>query len=370
MMGNSGFYVGVAVAKIILLILNTLGNILVIQAILRFRRLRTASNYLVANLALCDLLSPLLNIPVDISVELAENSWHYGSAVCRLIWPLATLLTISSALTLVAISIDRSRALKHPFVTKLSSRQSLAVIFLIHCFSLVVVIPYSMASVVIDGKCDEDWSKSYFNPKQYTLVVFHVQYLLPLVILAFVYGKAARYLRRCTLSLVKLEGTSENQAFRNSRPTSSTLRRHRFHGKKSPSRSQTLKIRREQNARVVKMFAVVVAVFAIFTLPNNVRWLLTDFGNYSHYKHKHIISFICVMCTYANCLANPIIYGTLSKDYKNHFLHILTFGRCGRTHYNVNQRASRLHSTIRTAKRTLADCRSEMNAPENARTMV
>lgn len=369
MLETNGLFIGATVTKVILLILNTFGNLLVIQAIARSHRLRTASNYLVANLAVCDLLSPLLNIPVDISVEIAQKSWHYGPVVCRLIWPLGTLLTTSSALTLVAISIDRSRALRHPFVTKLTTRQSLCIIFFIHIFSLVVVVPYSMASVIIDGQCSEDWSKSHFTPEQYTLIVFHVQYLIPLVILAFVYGEAACYLRRCTRSLVQFEGDHDNGQSEKS-DAATSLRRHRFHGKKSPQRSKSLKVRREQNTRVVKMFGVVVAIFAVFTLPNNVWWLLKDFGNFSDYKHHEIISFLCIMFTYTNCLANPIIYGTLSRDYKSHFLRFLTLGRYGKNGSDFTQRTSRLQDTIRMAKRSLREFGSESTGKKNVRTMV
>lgn len=353
---NNGLFIAATVTKIILLILNTLGNLLVIQAIARSHRLRTASNYLVANLALCDLLSPLLNIPVDISVDIAGDTWLYGTTVCKLVWPSATLFTISSALTLVTISIDRSRALRHPFVTKLTTRQSLALIFLTHAFSFIVIVPYAMASVVRDGKCREDWSSSHFQPRQYTLIVFHVQYLVPLIILAFVYSKAAHYLYRCTKNLVLLELDGRSRHSENS-TVAHFLRRHRrFRGiKKTAQRSRGLKIRGEQNARVVKMFAIVVAVFAIFTLPNNVRWLLTDFGNYSEYEHRKIISFLCVTCTYANCLANPIIYGTLSRDYKSHFMRILTVRRNEEKHDLVHQRPRGRPTTPRKCKRSLND---------------
>ena len=358
---TSGLFIGMAVANIIMLILNMIGNFLVIQAIAKTHRLRTASNFLVANLALCDLLSPLLNIPVDISVELSSRAWHYGPVLCRVIWPVATMMTTSSALTLVAISIDRSRALRHPFVTKMTTCQSIAIILTIHVVSLLVILPYSMASVVIDGQCDEDWSASIFTSRQYTLIIFHVQYLIPLIILAFVYCRAAHYLRRCTLSLVKLEECSDSTTEQSE--TKSTRRR-RSQAKNSPSRTRSLNIRREQNTHVMKMFAVVVTVFAFFTLPNNVRWLVDDFGNHSQYPHKDLISFLCAMCTYFNCFANPIIYGTFSKDYKASFYRVLTFGRYGNTINGSPSRVrgSRLASSFRTQnRRSSKNFRQDMN---------
>ena len=368
---SGGLFVGMTCVNVILLILNTIGNFLVIQAIVKTHRLRTASNFLVANLALCDLLSPLLNIPVDISVEFSSRAWPYGAAMCRVIWPLATMMTTSSALTLVAISIDRSRALRHPFVTKLTTCQSIGIVLLVHTISLLTVLPYSAASVVMDGKCGEDWSASIFTSRQYTLIIFHVQYLIPLIVLGSVYGRAARYLRRCTLSLVKLQ---ENEYASVERQEPRSARRRRSHPVKSPHRQRSLSIRREQNTRVMKMFAVVVTVFAFLTLPNNVRWLVDDFRGHSHYPHKDLVSFLCTLCTYLNCFANPIIYGTFSKDYKVSFLRVLTFGRYGGSFHGSapsHARLSRIPSSVRThAKRSFNHFRADANGNDVVGTMV
>ena len=361
-------FVGMTCANVILLILNTVGNVLVIQAIVKTQRLRNASNFLVANLALCDLLSPLLNIPFDISVGLS-HAWPYGPVVCRIIWPVATMMTTSSALTLVAISIDRSRALRHPFVIKLTICQSMGIVVLIHSISLLVILPYSVASVVIDGQCVEDWSGSIFTSRQYTLVIFHVQYLIPFIVLAFVYSRAARHLRRSTLSLIKLEECTDSSVERSERKT---LQRRRSHAK-SPTRQRSLTIRRKQNTRVMKMFAVVVTVFALLMLPNNVRWLVDVFGSDTQYPHKDLISFLCAMCTYLNCFANPIIYGTFSKDYKVSFLRVLSFGRYGNSfHVASHAKLSGIPSGVRSRakQRSLYNFRGDGNGEDVVGTMV
>ena len=363
----SGPFLGMAIANVILLVLNTMGNFLVIQAIAKTHRLRTASNFLVANLALCDLLSPLLNIPVDISVELSSHAWNFGPVLCRIIWPIATMMTTSSALTLVAISIDRSRALRHPFARKLTTCQAIEIILLIHTISLLVIIPYSIASALIDGECDEDWSASIFTSRQYTLIMFHIQYLIPLIILAYVYGRAACHLRRSTLSLVKLEECSDSTAEQTELKFS---QRRRSQAPNSPSRVRSLTIRREQNAHVMKMFAVVVAVFAFFTLPNNVRWLVDDFRNHAQYPHKDIVAFICAMCTYCNCFANPIIYGTFSKDFKASFFRVLTFGRYGNRCKAPSSNAVFSKQLSTNAKRSLKNLRNDVQGQKAVGTTV
>ena len=123
----------------------------------------------------------------------------------------------------------------------------------------------------------------------------------------------------------------------------------------------------------MKMFAVVVAIFAFLTLPNNVRWLVDDFGNYNEYESKELVSFLCTMCTYFNCVANPIIYGTFSKDYKGSFLYVLSFGRY-RNKYNLSasHAVSRHPSTIRSHpnRRSSNQFRNDVTGKERLGTMV
>ena len=311
----------------------------------------------------------VVKYPVDISVQLSSHAWHYGSAVCRIIWPLATMMTISSALTLVAISIDRSRALRHPFVTKLTTCQSVGIVLLVHTISLLAVLPFSAASVVTEGECKEDWSKSIFTARQYTLIIFHIQYLIPLIILGSVYGRAARYLRRCTLSLVKLQ---ENEYTSVEQQEPRSMQRRRSHPVKSPRKQRSLSLRREQNTRVMKMFAVVVTVFAFLTLPNNVLWFVRDFGH--RYPHEELVSFLCTFCTYLNCFANPIIYGTFFFFFKVSFLRVLTFGRYGDSFHASapsQARLSRLPSSFRThAKRSFNQFPADANGNDVVGTMV
>ena len=92
---------------VLILVLSTVGNSAVIVVICRSKRRRSvAGNLLILNLALCDLLTPLLSIPFDLALEENSYKWLYGEAMCTLLAPAATLtsLRLHSSLTDSAIS--------------------------------------------------------------------------------------------------------------------------------------------------------------------------------------------------------------------------------------------------------------------------
>jgi len=91
-----------------LIILATIfGNALVIAAVVLERTLRNfAANYLIASLAVADLLVALLVMPLAAVYEVSER-WLLGPVVCDMWTSFDILCCTSSIFHLVAISVDR-----------------------------------------------------------------------------------------------------------------------------------------------------------------------------------------------------------------------------------------------------------------------
>ena len=68
------------------------------------------------------------------------------------------------------------------------------------------------------------------------------------------------------------------------------------------------------------MLVVIAAVYALFTLPYHVVWLLGVFGYPNSVAKK-----LCVLLVIATSAAHPIIYGTLNQEFGRGFK---TFFRC------------------------------------------
>ena len=68
------------------------------------------------------------------------------------------------------------------------------------------------------------------------------------------------------------------------------------------------------------MLFVIAAVYALFTLPYHVTWLLSVFGYPNSVAKK-----LCVLLVIATSAAHPIIYGTLNQEFARGFK---AFFRC------------------------------------------
>jgi len=299
---------------------STFGNSMVAWIITR--KMRTSSNYLILNLAICDLVTPVISIVFDFILEENNYVWFYGGAMCKLLWPAQTYFTCASSLTLAAISLDRYRLIMHPFKTRLSMKQIYVLILFVHLFSMVCVSPYVYVLGLKNGSCEENWPAFTYR-QGYTLFLFLAQYALPLLFMAVVYGLAVRALCNTSAKMRKNSINPNKQQRKLSNDSEKTPRR-----KISKTNSIMRRISRisvqidiwsTPNAKATKMFIVVVVVFAIFMFPNQVVWLWADFGGGINSPNFTNISIVCWLFTYTNCVVNPVIFGVFSKDFRKGF---------------------------------------------------
>lgn len=334
---------------------STFGNMMVAHIISTTRKMRTPSNFLILNLAVCDLVTPLISIVFDFVLEENNYIWFYGRVMCKLLWPAQTYFTCSSSLTLAAISLDRYRLIMHPFKTRLSMKQICILICLVHVFSLVAVSPYVYVLSLRNGSCDENWPEFSYR-QAYTLFLFLVQYGLPLCFMVVMYGLAVRALyassakmrdNSITSNMSQLVRRESEVSQKNPRKVSTTNSIMR----KLSTISARIDIWSTPNAKAMQMFIVVVVVFAIFMFPNQVVWVWADFGGGINSPNFTNISIVCWLFTYTNCVVNPIIFGVFSKDFRKGFKRIFEclIHCCADRSPGVNGEEERLQSNTRTA---------------------
>lgn len=149
------------------------GNITVLASIIRFRKLHTCMNILIANLAIGDLLvgfptSPLYAL-IYIHTDIGRSKW-----LC-LVKTTSVIASFScTLLTLAAISVERYVALFHPlhynfWLTKKRVKLAIAAIW---CY----VIPVSVAPLFGINTWNQFHSCEYFDllPKALTITAFVV----------------------------------------------------------------------------------------------------------------------------------------------------------------------------------------------------
>ena len=358
-----GFRVTKILFYFLILSASTFGNTMVARIITTTRKMRTASNYLILNLAICDLITPVISIVFDFIVEENNYVWLYGRVMCKLLWPAQTYFTCASSLTLAVISLDRYRLIMHPFKTRLSMKQISFLILFVHVFSMVAVSPYVYALGIKDGSCEEDWPEFEYR-QAYTLFLFLVQYGLPLIFMAYVYGLAVCALcntsaRMRVNSINSNTPSVQSQGSKDSgkKPQRKVSRRQSVVKKINNARAK-IDIWNTPNAKAMQMFIVIVVVFAIFMFPNQVVWLWADFGGGLNNPDFANISIVCWLFTYTNSVVNPIVFSIFSKDFKKGFKkNFKSMISCFKTPSEVNGvngEVKRLESCNKTASECLS----------------
>lgn len=252
------------------------------------RHPRKTSSYFIINLAITDLATGVLSIPLDI-VERLSGSWPFFPFMCHMVYPFQTVLMAVSVITLLCMSFERHRAVVTPFKCKPTGGFLVRVIIALWVISVLLVIPYTLVLKIKDEDCVEDWpSQDYV--KIYTTSVFIALYLLPLTLITICYTRTCLFMCK------------EDNRWR------SMIRYYDLSARRVNQLSAT---RHKSNVKIIKVFAAAVMAFALCELPTHVIWLWHDFGSGSQWEHLSNVLPFCHMLTYLNSAIDPFIFGSL-----------------------------------------------------------
>ncbi|XP_061840446.1 urotensin-2 receptor [Nerophis lumbriciformis] len=258
---------------------------------------RTGSVYVyVANLALADLLY-LSTIPFVVCTYFAHD-WLFGEAGCRVLLSLDLLTMHASVFILVAMSLERYRAVARPFGARNSTprRRKLAAAA-IWATAFALTLPMMVMIRLREGKpspagvvkrmCFPTWTLEAF--KAYVTALFLTSVLIPGLVIGGLYAGLAR---RYWAAQARLAGSAGS------------------------ARRRGLKQR-----VVVMIFSIVVAYWACF-LPF-WAWQLAQLFSAESLKalssstHNYVNFFVTCL-TYGNSCVNPFLYTLLTRNYKDY----------------------------------------------------
>lgn len=252
------------------------GNLLVCLVVCRQQKLRTSTNFYIMNLAIADLAVTILCIPFDVALQENSYIWPFGRFLCHVIYPIMTMCTFASVGTLTAIAYNRYTAISRPMRVQTGRTRAKIIIGIIWVTSLIFVLPYITVLTKKNSRCEETWSKLY--SRTYTIFIFVLQYLIPLSIITLAYIKIALQLRRNRKHLTAAHRVQDRDV-----------------------------------AKVVRMMAIVVLIFAVCMLPNHILWLLSDFTN--DFPGRKVLVW-GEMLIYANSCTNPIVYSICIEEFR------------------------------------------------------
>ena len=260
--------------------------------------MQTLTNYIIANIAVSDILITVLAVPRQITeILLGPRRWLIdgllGSALCKSISFFQDISTAVSILSLVVIAIDRYRAIVFPLRTKRIKPAKLCKIIIpliwITSMGLHVVYFYIFQIAIIDAKtyCKISWAPKFDDRQSqetYYLIVLVSLIVIPTFVITTLYSAIILNLKR-----------------------SKSVRR------KGPSSCLTLR-----RLRDVRIIIAILITFLVCIIPINVFALMLYFV-WAHGKVPcglENVAFVVNFALYSNASANPIIYFILNDKYR------------------------------------------------------
>ena len=184
----------------VIILATIIGNVFVIAAIVLERNLRNVANYLVASLAVADLMVAALVMPLAAVNEVSAR-WFLGSEACDAFVLFDVICCTASILHLVAISLDRLWAVSRvDYIHNRSARRILTMIGASWSVSALISVPPLFGprdpkqDPELTGICliSQDWGYTVFS----TIGAFYLPLLAMFVIYARIYRTAQLRIRK------------------------------------------------------------------------------------------------------------------------------------------------------------------------------
>ncbi|XP_065574139.1 RYamide receptor-like isoform X2 [Artemia franciscana] len=212
--------------------------------------------------------------------EECNNNMHTPSIFFQVV------SVVVSAYTMVVISGDRYFAIVYPLRPRMTRRQAKVVMLICWNFALLIALPIALFSQTVQPTeyhetnnlplCLDIWSNQS-HKYYYNLALFGAQYVLPLVIILFSYGRIGFELW----------------------------------GKRVPGEANLNRDRRiaASKRKMIKMMITVVVVFALCWLPLNGFLLMYDlWPSIDSWTGISYAYFICHWTAMSHSSYNPFIY--------------------------------------------------------------
>lgn len=164
------------------------------------RRMRTATNFFLTNLAVADLGVGLFCVYQNLSLYILEEEWAFGDALCKMYHFIHALSYTASVLIMVAVAVERYIAIVYPIKAKGFLRMRNLKYSMIGIWLMSVLIclprlwmfglmelPFTNESGKQESICVLQWS--FYDKKYYHTFVFIVLFVIPVCVMVFVYVK-------------------------------------------------------------------------------------------------------------------------------------------------------------------------------------
>ena len=284
----------------VMMLLSLLGNAAVIAIVVKNRHMRTTTNYLIANMALSDLLLSTFAVPREIvEIFIGSRRWLIdglaGAVLCKAVYFFQDISTAVSIQSIVAITLDRYNGVVSPFRRPIITPKRRK--FVIALIWLISVALHGIYFYTVRRKQVKGVSFCFFdNPRAVKInfvMISVVLIAIPLIIIIVLYSLMFRALKRQT-------------PFWNG--CSSSL----------------MKRRQNENSKIMWKILAIIVLFVICILPIDIIGFLFFFAWYKVIPcGLDHLSFAAKFIFYSNASLNPYIYFLLNERYRQGLRNIL-----------------------------------------------
>uniref|UniRef100_A0A8B9HVV1 Opioid receptor delta 1 n=1 Tax=Astyanax mexicanus TaxID=7994 RepID=A0A8B9HVV1_ASTMX len=287
----AGIIIAISITALysVICVVGLLGNILVMYGVVRYTKMKTATNIYIFNLALADALATS-TLPFQ-SAKYLMNTWPFGEPLCKLVIAIDYYNMFTSIFTLTMMSVDRYIAVCHPvraleFRTPAKAKIINVCIWILSSAIGVPIMIMAVTRVTEQGKTvctlkfpDPDW---YWDTVT-KICVFIFAFVVPVLVITICYGLMILRLRSVRL----LSGSKEKD--RNMR-------------------------------RITRMVLVVVAAFIVCWTPIHIFIIIKTLVEVDQRNPFVIASWhLCIALGYTNSSLNPVLYAFLDENFKRCF---------------------------------------------------
>ena len=283
----------------VIMLISLFGNAAVIAIVAKNKNMWTTTNYLIANMAVSDLLLSAFAVPRELTeIFIGHQGWLIhgpaGAALCKIVYFFQDISTAVSIQSTVAITLDRYTGVVSPFRPPIITPKRLK--FVIGLIWLISMGLHGIYFYIARHRRVNEISICFFSfePAFDTIHGLRINF----IILSFVLIAIPLTLIIILYSLILRDLKGKKNIWQK---TSSSL----------------LKNRQKENIKIVKTVLAIVLLFVISVLPVDIVGFLFFFVWYKKIPcGMDHLSFAAKFIFYSNASLNPYVYFLLNDRYR------------------------------------------------------
>lgn len=323
-----------ATMMVSIIVVSILGNLLIIVAVMRHRKLRVITNYYVISLAFADMLIAVFVMTFNFSVQYFDR-WIFGYFMCDFWNSIDVYLSTVSILHLCCISVDRYYAIVKPLKYNIHMTKKVVAMMITAtwtCPSLLMVPIYQGWYTTeynqIFREKNPDTCEFVVN-KPYSVISSSISFWIPCATMICMYSAIFKEANRQEKEMYNRHGTALLLHQNNSNGdmlsnSSKTLTLHEMN-QETPTKDRNIsKMKREHKA--ARTLGIIMGTFIICWLPFFVWYVSVSLCTTC--KCPHFVVTLVFWFGYFNSTLNPLIYAYFNRDFREAFKNTLQCAFC------------------------------------------